>query len=354
MGKIDMKAAVLYNTGQPLVIEDNLKIPDLLPGQVLVKVAYSGVCHSQLMEARGKRGIDRHLPHMLGHEGSGTVLETGQRVTKLKSGDKIILGWIKGRGMDVSGTKYKKGNLFINAGGVTTFSDYTIVSENRCTKLPDGISFDEAVLFGCAIPTGAGIVMNRIKPEPGATVAIFGLGGIGLSALMVTGLFEYGKIIAVDIEENKLKLAHELGATHTINAEKENPLDVINSITSGKGVDYSIESSGIAKTIETAFNSVRRFGGLCVFASHPKFGEKIELDPHELISGKQIEGSWGGSINPDADIPRLAELYRERKLPLRKLLSHKYTLEQINQALNDLENRKIVRALIEMDGSGNI
>lgn len=345
-------AAVLYELGEPLIIEE-LDIPELKQGQVLVKVAFSGVCHSQLMEVRGKRGDDPYLPHMLGHEGSGIVMEIGSGVSKIRSGDKVILGWIKGKGMDVPRTKYRKGDITINAGGVTTFSDYTVVSENRCVVLPGGISLEEAVLFGCAIPTGAGIVINRIKPKPGATVAIFGLGGIGLSALMVTGLFEYGKIIAVDIEENKLKLAHELGATHTINAEKENPLDVINSITGGKGVDYSVESSGIAKTIETAFNSVRRFGGLCVFASHPKFGEKIELDPYELISGKQIEGSWGGSINPDVDIPRLAELYRERKLPLRKLLSHKYTLEQINQALNDLENRKIVRALIEMDGSSD-
>lgn len=344
-----MKAAVLYKTGQPLVIEEGIEIPPLQPGQVLVKVSFSGVCHSQLMEVRGKRGEDPYLPHMLGHEGSGIVMEIGSGVSKTSTGDRVILGWIKGKGMDVPGTKYRKGETTVNAGGVTTFSNYTIVSENRCVKLPEGIALDEAVLFGCAIPTGAGIVMNRIKPQSGSTLAMFGLGGIGLSALMVTGFYKCSKIIAVDVEDEKLKLAAELGATHTVNARLEDPLEVIHHITEGKGVDYSIESSGLAKTIEQAFRSVKKFGGLCVFASHPRFGEKIELDPHELISGKRIEGSWGGSTYPDDDIPRLAELHREKPLPLRRLLSHKYALEQINQALDDLENRKIIRALIEMD-----
>lgn len=344
-----MKAAVLYKTGQPLVIEEGIDIPELQPGQVLVKVAFSGVCHSQLMEVRGRRGEDRYLPHMLGHEGSGIAMEAGSDVSKIMTGDRVILGWIKGKGMDVPGTKYRKGDTIINAGGVTTFSDYTVVSENRCVKLPEGISLEEAVLFGCAIPTGAGIVMNRIKPQSGSTLAVFGLGGIGLSALMVTGFYKCSKIIAVDIEDEKLRLAAEFGATHTINARLENPIEAIYCITKGKGVDYSIESSGLAKTIEQAFQSVKKFGGLCVFASHPRFGEKIELDPHELISGKHIEGSWGGSTNPDDDIPRLAELHRKKPLPLKRLLSHKYTLEQINQALDDLENRKIIRALIEMD-----
>lgn len=344
-----VKAAVLYKTGQPLVVEEDIEIPELQPGQVLVKVAFSGVCHSQLMEVRGKRGEDRYLPHMLGHEGSGTVLEIGQGVTKAKRGDKVILGWIKGSGMDVPGTKYKKNNITINAGGVTTFSNYTVVSENRCIRLPDGIPMDVAVLFGCAIPTGAGIVVNRIKPKKGASVAIFGLGGIGLSALIATQLYKCSMVIAVDVEDDKLNLAKDFGATHIINSAKQDPVNGIARITEGKGVDYSIEAAGKTKSIEAAFQVVRKFGGCCVFASHPDAGEKIEIDPYDLICGKNIEGSWGGSTNPDLDIPKLASLYSKKKLPLEKFLSHKYKLEQINNALDDLENRKIVRALIEMD-----
>lgn len=344
-----MRAAVLYKTGQPLVIEDGIEIPELKIGQVLVKITFSGICHSQLMEVRGKRGEDRFLPHMLGHEGSGTVVEIGEGVAKVKPGDKVIVGWIKGEGMDVSGTKYQKDDMVINAGAVTTFSDYSIISENRCVKLPEGVPLDVAVLFGCAIPTGAGIVINHIKPVKGSKIAIFGLGGIGVSALMATKLYDCSAVIAVDVEDHKLDMARDFGATHTINAEKQNPLEEIMRITGGIGVDYSVEAAGMTKTIETAFHSVRKSGGLCVFASHPEFGEKIELDPHDLISGKRIEGSWGGSSRPDRDIPKLAGLYREGKLPLEKLLNSRYTLAQINQAFDDLEKRKIVRALIEME-----
>ncbi len=344
-----IKAAVLSKTGESLQIISDIKAPKLSTGQILVKVAFSGVCHSQLMEARGKRGEDKFLPHMLGHEGSGTVLEVGANVTKVKPGDKVILGWIKGEGLDVPGTKYISGDQIINAGGVTTFSDFTIVSENRCVKLPDGVPLDIAVLFGCAILTGAGIVMNRIRPETGSTVAVFGLGGIGLSALMACGLFGCSELIAVDVEDDKLELAREFGATHIINSTRLDPIAEILKSTGGKGVDYSVEAAGHSKTIETAFLSVRKFGGLCVFASHPHAGAKIELDPYDLICGRRIEGSWGGSSCPDKDIPLLAGLYLEGKLPLEKLLSNRYSLIDINQALDDLENRKIVRGLIEMD-----
>jgi len=300
------------------------------------------------MEVRGKRGEDPYLPHLLGHEGSGTVVEVGAKVSKVISGDKVILGWIKGEGMDAPGPKYQYDNKIINAGGVTTFSDYTIVSENRCVKLPDGVPLDVAVLFGCALPTGAGIVINRIRPEKGSTLAIFGLGGVGLSALMASGLFGCSAVIAVDVADDKLKLAKEFGATHVVNSMRQEPIQEILHITGGKGSDYSVEAAGLSKTIEAAFRSVRKFGGLCVFASHPPAGAKIELDPYDLICGRRIEGSWGGSSSPDKDIPLLAGLYLEGKLPLEKMLSARYPLEGINQALDDLENRKIVRALIEM------
>lgn len=345
-----MKAAVLYRVNAPLKIVDNIEIPPVGHGQVLVKVAFSGVCHSQLMEVRGKRGEDAYLPHMLGHEGSGVVMEVGAGVTKVRPGDKVILGWIKGEGIDAPGTRYKHGDETINAGGVTTFSDYTVASENRCVKIPGGIPLDVAVLFGCAIPTGAGIVMNRIRPEKGSTIAVFGLGGIGISALMASALYGCSAVIAVDVEEEKLKLAKELGATHAVNSTWQDPIREILKITGGKGVDYSVEAAGLSKTIEAAFCSVRKFGGLCVFASHPQAGAKIELDPYDLICGRKIEGSWGGSSDPDKDIPLLAALYREGKLPLDKLIRDRYSLDGINQAIEDLENRKIVRALIEMDG----
>lgn len=341
------KAAVLYQIGKPLVVERHIKVPELCSGQVLVRVAYSGVCHSQLMEVSGKRGEDRYLPHLLGHEGSGFVVKIGPKVTKVKQDDKVVLTWIKGEGINCQGAKYKKGNLAINSGAVTTFNEFTVVSENRCVKLPDGIPMDVASLFGCAVPTGAGMITNIIRPSKSNSIAIFGAGGIGLSVLMVAKLYECSIIIVVDIKEEKLKLAEELGATHTINSIVEDPVEKIFQITKGVGVDFSVEAAGLVSTIELAFSSVRKNGGLCTFASHPSFGEKIKIDPFDLICGKQILGSWGGGSKPDRDIPRFAQLYKDGKLPLEKLISHRYSLEQINQALEDLKNRRVVRALIK-------
>ncbi|MBR9885762.1 MAG: zinc-binding dehydrogenase [Oceanospirillales bacterium] len=341
------RAVVLTELAQPLQVVEGVKVPALKPGQVLIRLAYAGLCHSQLMEARGARGSDPYLPHMLGHEGSGEVLAIGEGVTKVSPGDKVVLGWIKGEGMDAGGTQYESPIGTINSGGVTTFSELTVVSENRCVPLPEGVPMDLAVLFGCALPTGAGMVMNQLKPAPGSSVAVLGLGGIGLSALIALQLFEPAQIVAIDAEPAKLELAKELGATHTVQAGPELVARVI-ELTDGKGVDYCLEAAGSAKTIEQGFGLVKRGGGLCLFASHPSAGERIELDPFELICGKQIQGSWGGASRPDQDIPRLAELFVKKNFPYPKLLSHSFSLDEINQALDALEKRQLVRALIRI------
>jgi S-(hydroxymethyl)glutathione dehydrogenase/alcohol dehydrogenase len=212
---------------------------------------------------------------------------------------------------------------------------------------------DVDVLFGCAIPTGAGIVTNTIQPAPGSTMAIFGLGGIGLSALMATRLYECRQVIAVDVEESKLGLARDFGATDIINSLDQDPVTKIMELTAGRGVDYSVEAAGRTKTIEQAFKVVKNGGGRCVFASHPEHGETIRLDPHDLISGKRIEGSWGGACNPDRDIPRFAELYRHGMLPLEKLITRRYTMDRINEALDDLEQRRVGRPLIVFEDNGS-
>lgn len=345
-----MKAVVLHVLNEPLRIVSGIEIPALRPGQVLVRVAYSGVCHSQLMEARGKRGPDRYLPHLLGHEATGTVEAIGTGVTKVRVGDRVVLGWIRGSGIEAGGTVFMQGEERINAGAITTFSDLTVVSENRCVPLPEGVPMDVGVLFGCAVPTGAGIVTNTLRPHDGSTVAVFGLGGIGMSALMATQLFRCSRVIAVDVEQQKLDLARDFGATDTVNSAQVDPILAIREMTDGHGVDYSIEAAGHTRTIEQAFATVRKNGGRCVFASHPEAGAKIALDPYDLISGKRIEGSWGGGCDPDRDIPRFAELYRTGKLPLEKLISRRYTLDQINDALDDLEHRRIGRPLVVIGG----
>ena len=346
-----MKAAVLHALNVPLRMRNDIELPVLRRGQVLVKLAYSGVCHSQLMEAKGRRGEDAYLPHLLGHEGSGVVVEIGPDVAKVQSGDRVVLGWIKGSGIEAGGVQYKCPDGILNAGGVTTFNDYAVVSENRCVRVPDGVPMDIAALFGCAVLTGAGIITNSVRPAKGSSIAVFGLGGIGLSALMGLVLFDCEMVIAVDISEDKLRLAEGFGATHTVNAAECDPVQAIRDLTDGRGADYTVEAAGRSDTIEKAFDAVRRGGGLCVFASHPSHGSRISLDPFEMICGKQIIGSWGGSSDPDRDIPIYADLYLEGKLPLGKLITHRYSLEEVNQALDDLEQNKVVRPLIAIDTS---
>jgi S-(hydroxymethyl)glutathione dehydrogenase / alcohol dehydrogenase len=341
-------AAILRQLGKPLSIEE-IEIPEILTrGQVLVQIAYSGVCRSQLMEVRGDRGADRWLPHMLGHEGTGIVVAVGEGVTKVGLGDKVILGWIRGSGIESGGGQLYSIHGIVNAGSVSTFSTHSIVSENRLVKIPNGLPLDIAVLFGCALPTGAGMVINELKPKPGSCVVVYGLGGIGLSALMATHLFDCKVLVAVDVSVEKLEMARLFGATHVVNSRETDVRHVIDELTEGKGADYCVESAGRIETIEQAFSLVRKNGGECLFASHPESGKKIQLDPHDLISGKRIQGSWGGGCLPDEDVPRLAKLYSQGRLPLERLIERRYRLDQINEALEDLEMGRVFRPLIEM------
>ena len=339
-------AAVLQQLNKPLRIRE-LTIPDLKPGQVLVEVAYSGLCGSQLLEVRGKRGPDHYLPHTLGHEGSGTVLEVGAGVTKVKPGDHVVLSWIKGSGADVPSTVYQSSEGPVNSGALSTFIRHTVTCESRVTPIPDAMPLREAALLGCAIPTGAGIVLNTAQLRPGSSVAVFGVGGIGLSAVLAADLVHATTIIAVDVFDHKLEQARQVGATHLINARQQDPFAAILEITGGCGVDYAIEAAGRRETMETAFRVVRDNGGLCVLAGNLPRGERISLDPFDLIKGKRIIGTWGGETQPDRDILLYVDLYLTGKLRLDGLITHTYGLDEINQAMDDLEHGKVGRALID-------
>lgn len=343
------EAAVLFSPSK-LICPVTLWIPELQPGQVLVDVAYSGVCHSQLLEIRGKRGPDAFLPHTLGHEGSGTVLEVGAGVTKVKPGDHIVLSWIKGIGADVPSTVYQSAEGPVNSGAISTFMRQTIICENRVAPIPKTMPLREAALLGCAIPTGAGIVFNTAKVSPGSSVAVFGVGGIGLSAVLAASLRQAATIIAVDVFQHKLEQARRVGATHLVDARQQDPVSAIAEVTGGHGVDYAIEAAGLRKTMEAAFQSVRDNGGLCILAGNLPHGGRISIDPFDLIKGKRIVGTWGGETCPDRDIPLYVDLYLSGKLKLDALITHTYRLGEINQAFDDLEQGKVGRALIQMDG----
>jgi S-(hydroxymethyl)glutathione dehydrogenase/alcohol dehydrogenase len=215
-------------------------------------------------------------------------------------------------------------------------------------KKPAGLPFDTAILFGCALPTGAGMVLNELKPASDSSVVVLGLGGIGLSALTALKAIGIKMIIAIDVSQEKLELAKQLGATHIFNSSSQGFLQALLDLTNG-GADICVESGGEVSTIELGFSLIQKGGGKLLFASHPHVGEMIRLAPHELISGKQIAGSWGGATSPDQDIPRMFELFRSANISLRSLLTKRYSLEQINEAIDDLEAGRVFRPLIVMD-----
>jgi S-(hydroxymethyl)glutathione dehydrogenase/alcohol dehydrogenase len=342
------KAAILYEINKPLKIED-IEIPELKRGQVLVKIAYSGVCHSQLNEIRGLKGEDKYLPHVLGHEGAGTVEKVGSGVSKVKPGARVVLTWIKGSGLDVPSTIYQASNGgIVNSGAIATFMQYAVISENRLVAIPREMPLREASLLGCAIPTGAGIVMNTAKVQSGSSIAVFGVGGIGLSAILAADLMQATTIIAVDIFEHKLEQARQVGATHLINARQQDPLVTILEITQGRGLDYAIEAAGQRETMETAFQAVHDNGGLCVLAGNLPYGEPISINPFDLIKGKRLIGTWGGESQPDRDIPLYVDLYLAGKLRLEPLITREYKLEDINDAFAALERGEVGRALVTL------
>jgi len=252
-----MKAAVLYETNKPLVIE-NLKVPELEFGQVLVKVCFSGICHKQMEEIQGHRGPDPYLPHLLGHEGAGVVEAIGPGVTNVAPGDHVVLSWIKGAGINSRPPTYYKGEQPINAGWVTTFNEYAVVSENRVTGIRKDMPLDKAALLGCAVATGVGVVINQARVIPGSTVAVFGVGGVGLNVIQGAALVNAGKIIAVDIVDAKLEMAKEFGATHTINAVKQDPVQQIIELTGNTGVDYAFDTIGKIKSMKQAYDSAAK------------------------------------------------------------------------------------------------
>ena len=343
-----MRGAVLVQVGQPLEIMD-LMIPELSHGQVLVEMHYSGVCRSQLMEADGLRGEDRWLPHLLGHEGVGTVVQIGPGVSRFDEGDKVVLGWLKNHGCDVPGSLFKKkdSNLLVNSGPVTTLSTKTIVSENRLILLPEGIPDEVGVLLGCALPTGAGMVLTYPELRDNMTLAVVGLGGIGMSALLTAIALSGFHVIAIDVDDDRLQLAKEFGADQIINSQKQHVFEeVMRQYPSG--VDVCFEAGGYCETIELGFSILNGTKGHLVFASHPESGGKISLDPHELIKGKKLSGSWGGGSNPEKIAQRLSDLFVLGKLPLERLIEKKYRFSQINDAFNDMREGVAIRPLIDL------
>lgn len=342
-----MKAAILYDINKPLKIEE-IEVPEPDFGQVLVKVCASGLCHTQLDNVKGNYGKDDYLPHLLGHEGAGIVESIGSGVTKVSPGDHVVISWIIGEGINSKPPKYKKGDQVINAGFATTFNEYTLASENRLTKIRKDMPFDKASLIGCAVPTGLGAVFNESKVAAGSTVAVFGIGGIGLNIIQGAKIVNASRIIAVDIYDEKLDKARQFGATHVVNAKKKDAVKEIMDLTDGKGVDYAFESAGQKVSMEQAYQSAGN-SGLVNLVGNPSKGQKICIDAVQTHYGKILIGGHGGHAKPDVDFAHYIDLYMEKKLKLDELITHRFTLDNINDAITALEKGEVGRAVIEFN-----
>mgnify|MGYP003342192448 CR=1 FL=1 len=344
-----MKAAILVEQRKPLVVTE-VELPQTLDvGQVLVKVHYSGICGSQLGEIDGVKGPDKFLPHLLGHEASGTVVDIGPGVKHVQRGNKVVLHWRKGAGIDATPAKYRWAGQTVNAGFVTTFSEYTIVAESRVTVIPPDSDLQVAALFGCAVTTGFGVVTNNAKVRIGDSVVVFGAGGVGLNIVQGAALAGAYPIIAVDLYDNKLELARAMGATHLINSRSVDARQGILDIAGAGGVDAFIDNTGQPAIIEMGYQLTKPQGRVTLVGV-PKAGNNINIYSLYLHFGKGLSGSHGGEAVPQEDIPRYHQLYRAGRIKLREIITNVYELVEINTAIQKMrDGSQAGRCLVRMD-----
>lgn len=342
------KAAILTELNKPLTVA-KIELPKSLGfGQVLVKINFSGICGSQLGEIDGAKGEDRFLPHLLGHEGAGTVLEIGLGVRYVKPGDTVVLHWRKGLGIESDPPLYYWNGKKVNAGWITTFNDYAVISENRMTPIPADSDLKVASLLGCAVTTGFGVVQNNAKVHIGESIIIFGAGGIGLNVIQAASLVSAYPIIAVDIHDNRLKLAKHMGATHIINSNQSDARCEILKIVGTAGSDVFIDNTGQPSIIEMGYQITKPLGRVTLVGV-PRKGNDISIYSLPLHFGKKLSGSHGGESVPQTDIPCYLNLYRAGRIKLKELITNKYKLDQINDAITDMRTGKVSgRCIIQM------
>ncbi|HSB71736.1 MAG TPA: Zn-dependent alcohol dehydrogenase [Candidatus Methylomirabilis sp.] len=362
------KAAVLFEARQKLMIEQ-VDVSEPRAGEVLVRMAAGGVCHSDLHVMKGD--LAAPLPAILGHEGSGMVAEVGPGVKDVQPGDHVIPLWrlscgeceycTGGRpalctaGIEIrktgslpgGGTGFKlNGKEIKRFGGVSTFSEYSVIPEKALLKIPEDFPLDRAALLGCAVITGFGAVVNAAQVRPGSLVAVFGAGGVGLNVIQTAALAGAGMIVAVDLRDNKLEFARQFGATHTVNASRGNPVEQVRAVTGGRGVDYAFEVVGLPATMRQAFDVLARRGVAVIVGIGPTAAEvSIPVIPLAW-EDRVLMGSLYGSARPRIDILRLIDLYRAGKLKLDELLTRSYPIEQINDAYAALERGEVARSVV--------
>lgn len=343
------KAAILAQSRQPLVVDEITLPAELGVGQVLVAVLYTTICGAQINEIEAAKGPDKFLPHLLGHEAVARVVEVGPGVTQVKPGDTVVLHWRPSQGIQCQTPCYRWRGSHLNAGWVTTFNDYAVVSENRMTVIPPDYDLKVAPLLGCAITTAAGVINNDAGVKIGESVVVFGVGGVGLNIVQFAQLAGAYPIVAVDRIERKLDMARARGATDCINAAATGDLDrAIRTIVGERGPDKVIETTGVKAVIELAYN-LTHADGTCVLVGVPS--EKVSIYTLPIHFNKVLTGSHGGDAVPQVDIPRLIKLNRAGRVSFAGLITHEFPLDDINAALDVVRSGTAGRVLVQLGRS---
>lgn len=365
---MEILAALVHAPKQPFAVEP-VELDDPQPDEVLVRIVATGLCHTDLGIRDGDI-VPMRNPLVLGHEGAGVVIAVGANVTRLAVGDHVALTFAScghcpqcnagvpahcdeffplnfaGRRPDGSCTHHQHGKeLTSSFFGQSSFGTYALVNQRNAVKVPKEVPLELLGPLGCAVQTGAGTVLNFLKPKPNSSIAVFGAGAVGLSAVMAAVVAGCKTIVAIDIHHARLALARELGATHTINARDVKPADTLKELIAG-GPDHVIEASGLPHVMATAIESGRRFGTVTLLGAW-QLGVKVTVDMLALVSGATICAVTEGHSDPQVFIPRLIELYRAGKFPFDKMLKF-YELNEINQAAQDSENGLAIKPVIRM------
>ena len=336
-----MRAAILEKLNSPLTIRE-VELTPLKVGQVLVRILVSGLCGAQLHEIRGHKGNAKFLPHLMGHEGCGIVESIGSGVTTVSPGDKVVMHWRPSTGIEAPFPEYILNGKKISSGKVTTLSEYSIVSENRLTVVPPDTPDNFCALLGCGLTTALGIIDNEIDLKMGESVLVVGCGGVGLNLIQGAKLKSAYPIIAVDVSEDKRIKTLEVGASTFINPLKDDMTAI--------SVDVIIDTTGNSRVIGSMVHHLSKNGRI-VLVGQPSPEEELTIPNGVTLfggSGKSIKASQGGKTNPAEDIPRYVKMHDAGLLDVDKIVTHTFTLEQVNEAFDLLQTGTAGRIMVKM------
>jgi len=356
-----MKAAILYEFAQPLVVQEvDLSPPER--GEVLVRLVASGICHSDVNIVRGEAKAP--LPVVLGHEASGYIEEIGSDVAGLQPGDPVAISLVRSCGRcfycvrghpnDCEGThplgthtRIHRAESPITQGiNVAGFAEYVVVDQSQVVKLPQTMPLIPAAVLGCGVITGVGAVVNTARVEAGSSVVVMGLGGVGINAIQAAALVGARRIIAVDLLDNKLAFAKTFGATHLINARSDDPVEAVKELTNGRGADYVFVTVGSPRAVADSLNMARKRGTIVLIGLLGDDGT-VPLPVSKLVLNEfRITGSFMGSSRISEDIPQIVDLYQQGRLKLDELVTGRFRIEQINEAIDSMERGEAIRNLL--------